>query len=235
MEKIVKKTLADQIFEYIQEQIANGNWKHGQKLPSETELAEQLGVSRMSLRAAIQRSNVMGLTETKVGEGTFVRKITMRPYIETLLKNNLLSADNDDINDMRNILQIGSFRLALNLPTFDDDVKVLEDLYNKMVEASKADDREAFHKADIGFHKNLCKCCRNEMMYIIYDAIEYILDDVTRKNVTRSLEYNGSYDRILEYHRNLLETIKNKDLDEFISIVASSERRSHKYQSIYGQ
>ena len=234
MEKIVRKTLADQIFDYIQEQIASGNWKHGQKLPSETELAEQLGVSRMSLRAAIQRSNVMGLTETKVGEGTFVRKITMRPYIETLLKNNLLSANNDDINDMRNILQIGSIRLALGLPTFEEDVKVLEDLYDQMVEASKVDDREAFHKADVRFHKNLCKCCRNEMMYIIYDAIEYILDDVTRKNVNYSLEYNGNYDRILDYHKTLLDAIRNKDLDGVISIIASSEQRSHKYRSIYG-
>ncbi len=101
MEKIVRKTLTDQIFDYIQDQIANGNWKRGEKLPSETELAEKLGVSRMSLRAAIQRSNTMGLTETKVGEGTFVKKISMRPFIENLLKSNLLSADNDDINDMR--------------------------------------------------------------------------------------------------------------------------------------
>lgn len=233
MEKIVRKTLTDQIFDYIQDQIANGSWKRGEKLPSETELAEKLGVSRMSLRAAIQRSNTMGLTETKVGEGTFVKTISMRPFIENLLKSNLLSADGDDINDMRNILQIGSFRLALKLPTMDQDVEVLETFYNDMVKAAEINDTEAFHKADTRFHRHLCKCCRNEMMYIIYDAIEYLLDDTTRKNVVRSLEYNGNYDHILDYHKGLLDTIKSKDLDAFIRIIDSSEERSHIYSAIY--
>ena len=233
MEKIVRKTLTDQIFDYIQDQIANGNWKRGEKLPSETELAEKLGVSRMSLRAAIQRSNTMGLTETKVGEGTFVKKISMRPFIENLLKSNLLSADNDDINDMRNILQIGSFRLALKLPTLDEDIEVLESFYNDMISAAENNDTEGFHKADTRFHRHLCKSCRNEMMYIIYDAIEYLLEDVTRRNVVRSLEYNGSYENILNYHKGLLDTIKAKDLDGFIKIIDSSEERSHKYSELF--
>lgn len=234
MEKIVRKTLTDQIFDYIQEQIANGNWQRGEKLPSETELSELLGVSRMSLRAAIQRSNAMGLTETKVGEGTFVKRISMRPFLENLLKNNLLNADNDDINDMRNILQIGSFRLALKLTTLEEDAAVLENYYNDMVKASETNDQEAFHKADVRFHRNLCKCCRNEMMYIIYDALEYLLDDVTRRNVQWSLDYNGNYEHILNYHKDLLDTIKAKDLDGFISIIDSSDARSHRYSEHFG-
>ena len=51
MEKIVRKTLTDQIFDYIQDQIANGSWKRGEKLPSETELAEKLGVTRQTIIA----------------------------------------------------------------------------------------------------------------------------------------------------------------------------------------
>ena len=55
MKKFVKSSLVDQIFDYIQGEIIHGTWKPGEKLPSETELAASLEVSRMSLRSAIQR------------------------------------------------------------------------------------------------------------------------------------------------------------------------------------
>ena len=52
MKKIVRTNLTAQISSYIQDEIIKGTWKPGEKLPSETELAETLGVSRMSLRSA---------------------------------------------------------------------------------------------------------------------------------------------------------------------------------------
>lgn len=86
MPKIMKTSLTDQIFDYIQGEIVKGTWKPGEKLPSETELAASLGVSRMSLRSAIQRSCAMGLTETRVGEGTFVRNFSLRSYFAQLYR-----------------------------------------------------------------------------------------------------------------------------------------------------
>ena len=52
MPKFVKSSLVDQIFDYLQSEILKGTWAPGEKLPSETELAASLDVSRMSLRSA---------------------------------------------------------------------------------------------------------------------------------------------------------------------------------------
>ena len=49
MEEFKRASLSDQIFDYIKRQIDNGTWKPGEKIPSETELARELGVSRMTL------------------------------------------------------------------------------------------------------------------------------------------------------------------------------------------
>lgn len=229
MPKLSRTTLTDQIFEYIQEQIASGNWKRGEKIPSENELADQLGVSRMSLRTAILKSNVMGITETRVGEGTFVKKFSMRPFLEELLKNNLINVDDNDINDMRNILQIGSMRLAMKLPTLDDDIAFLEGLYSKMEESSRNNNLDAFFTADTSFHRAICRSCHNEMMYIVYDAIEYLLTDLTKQNVRQSVEYNKSFDMVLNHHRLLIESMKDRDIDKFISLLEASVKRQKVY------
>ncbi len=49
------------------------SWKPGQKLPSENELAAQFGVSRVTVRNALQRLSGLGLLETRFGEGSFIR------------------------------------------------------------------------------------------------------------------------------------------------------------------
>ena len=136
MKKLVKTNLTDQIFNYIQEEIIKGTWKPGEKLPSENELSESLGVSRMSLRSAIQRCSAMGLTETRVGEGTFVRSFNLRSYFSELYRMKLLGRDPNEINDLRCVLQIASARLAIADGIAESDLQVLIDLSKTMEQAA---------------------------------------------------------------------------------------------------
>jgi len=229
MKKIVKASLTDQIFDYIQEEILKGTWKPGEKLPSETELAASLGVSRMSLRSAIQRSCAMGLTETRVGEGTFVRRFSLRSYFAELYRMGLLGGDPNEINDLRHILQIGSGRLAMLDGIDPADLAVLEQLNAEMERSAAANDMAAFHTADVQFHRAVCELCKNRLMYMIYDAVEAVLDDVTAKNVQRSVEQAGNFDNVLEHHRELLESLRTADIDRFTKAMMESRERSLRY------
>lgn len=230
MGELVKTNLTNQIAEYIQNKISTGEWKEGEKIPSETELAKTLGVSRMSLRNGIQRTNVLGITETRVGEGTFVKHFDLRSYMEEVCKANLINSNANEITEMRDILQIGSVRLAMELPTLDDDLKEIEKYYDAMVDACKKEDIEALHKADIKFHKGICSLCRNQMMYVIYDAIEYLLDSTTKENMMESYRNNGSFDVLLDYHKSMIDSIADRDIDRFIDIIMKSQERSHFYR-----
>lgn len=229
MKKIVKSSLTDQIFDYIQEEIVKGTWKPGEKLPSETELSASLGVSRMSLRSAIQRSCAMGLTETRVGEGTFVRSFNLRSYFAELYRLRLLGRDPNEVNDLRHVLQIGSVRLALEDGIDDRDLAVLEQLDADMERAARNNDLDAFHTADVQFHRGVCELSKNNLLYQIYDAVEALLDDVTRENVQRSTQRAGSFKLVLEHHREILESLRTKDLDRFTAAMMDSRARSHSY------
>ena len=73
IKKVVKSSVSQQVFDQLREQILSGSWKPGDKLPSENELAAQFGVSRVTVRNALQRLSGLGLLETRFGEGSFIR------------------------------------------------------------------------------------------------------------------------------------------------------------------
>ena len=66
-------TLVNEIITQLSQAIIEGDFKPGDKLPSEAELCEQLGVGRNSLREAIRVLNAMGVVKTKRGQGTFLQ------------------------------------------------------------------------------------------------------------------------------------------------------------------
>ena len=74
----------------------------------------------------------MGLTETRVGEGTFVRDFNLRSYFTELYRLKLLGRNPNEINDMRAILQLGSVRLAMTDSISQEKIGKLEELFHQM-------------------------------------------------------------------------------------------------------
>ena len=62
----------DIVYKQLLDNIKAGVWKSGDKLPTENELSKELNVSRVTIRAALQRLRSIGLVESKHGKGTFV-------------------------------------------------------------------------------------------------------------------------------------------------------------------
>ena len=79
-----KKEIRQQVFEQLLSQITTGKWKPGEKIPSENELTSIMGVSRISVREAIQKLAAMDLVETYRGKGTFVKEFTTNNYLKSL-------------------------------------------------------------------------------------------------------------------------------------------------------
>ena len=81
--------LSDQIAEQLEGMIADGTLKPGERLPAERQLAERLGISRPSLREAIQKLASKGLLSTRQGGGTFV---TLEPSLHTRTNLDVIQA-----------------------------------------------------------------------------------------------------------------------------------------------
>ena len=104
--KIVKVSIVDQVCDAVKKDIMNGTWKAGEKIPSESELAEQFGVNRLSVRMALQKLNTLGLIETRVGEGSFVRDFSLGPFLSEI--SFIYSSDEKyrEVRQLRELLEV---------------------------------------------------------------------------------------------------------------------------------
>jgi DNA-binding FadR family transcriptional regulator len=73
LQRVVRRSVTDEVFEQIVEDVISGEYPPGQSLPSERELAEVLGVSRPAVREALQRLAQAGVVSVRQGDGTVVR------------------------------------------------------------------------------------------------------------------------------------------------------------------
>lgn len=72
LKQVKKANITEQVFTQLKQQIISGEWKQGDRLPSENELGEILGVSRVTVRQALQKLTVLGLVETRSGDGSYI-------------------------------------------------------------------------------------------------------------------------------------------------------------------
>ena len=94
LEPIKKSRLYEKVISQILNMVKNGELKAGDRLPTERDLAIQLHVSRTAIRAALRSMEFMGLIESKVGGGTYIREMTMEdlmdPFAAVLANNERL-------------------------------------------------------------------------------------------------------------------------------------------------
>src|SRR5436305_5824307 len=111
------------IAEQIRTAIVTGRLKAGDRLSPERELAEQFGVSRVTVRDALRTLEAMGLIEVKVGArgGAFVTAPTGSKVAETMSDMMMMSATTpEDIVEARLVVELGTVTLACARATEED-------------------------------------------------------------------------------------------------------------------
>lgn len=206
------KKIVDQAYDYVLSNVLAGTWPVGSKIPSETDLAASLGISRMTLRTAIQRTNALGLTETKQGEGTYVTQFNMFPYFNDLYSLNLISNQNNDILLFRNYMEVGSIYTSFGQPDFEKKVEQLEMIYKKMETVLNQRNLEAFHLVDYEFHSYIWSLSGNQFIHKIIEALDHLI----RENMQHAAEVlygSEDIDRLLDSHRSIVAAIRRKDIE----------------------
>lgn len=82
--QVKTKKIYEEVIEQIKKLIIDGKLQPGDKLLSERELAEKLGVSRASVREAFSALEIMGIITIRAGEGSFVRQVSYEGMLEPL-------------------------------------------------------------------------------------------------------------------------------------------------------
>jgi len=69
---VVRTKLTSSVFEQLLSYVVGGSWKPGDRIPPERELCQHLGIARTSLREALKAMELVGMLDSRVGDGTFV-------------------------------------------------------------------------------------------------------------------------------------------------------------------
>jgi len=200
--KIKTKSLRNQVYATLKDKIMHGTWKEGDKLPSEQEFCAMFGVSRVTIRAALQQLEILGLVDTKHGEGTYVEKFSVSRNMETLHPLLQIKRNHDLITIMeyRKIIEKGTIGLAVEKIT-QEDFDVLEETYNIMSDITT--DIEEFIRADFAFHHKLAFISQNSMIIKVYE----LLHEILFTSMTEIVHLAGRTGPI--FHRKIIDALKN--------------------------
>ncbi|MBN2259231.1 MAG: FadR family transcriptional regulator [Clostridiales bacterium] len=197
---------SDQVYVYIKEKIHSQEWEVGMKIDSENKMATDLGISRVSVREAIEKLVALNVLRKKQGEGTFVNELSPSLYLNGLIPMILMDKDNlIDVLEFRKMVEVDSARLCAERCD-DDDIKLMEESYGNMVKYQN--DSENFYKADYNFHMAIAKGTKNSLII----KVNSIMTDLLmyhQKEIYQHLGPRGG----LNEHAVILNAIKDRDVE----------------------
>ncbi|HZY50878.1 MAG TPA: GntR family transcriptional regulator [Devosia sp.] len=195
----------DTIVENFRSMIESGALRVGDDLPTERDMAEQLGVSRNTFREAIKRLEAYGIVETRQKQGARIVNKSVDAMISILSFR--LGADERtflDVQHFRGILETGLVTdIVANVTPAD--VEELTEI-NERLSASRA--VVTLAEIDLAFHKRLLSIAGNDTALKVYD----VLSGVILQIMTLGKAQNGS-ELALTSHRAIIAALAKGDRD----------------------
>jgi GntR family transcriptional repressor for pyruvate dehydrogenase complex len=202
----------------ILESIQSGEFKAGDRLPSENSLAEMMGVSRPSVREALSALRLLGFIDTKDGYGTYVKSSIPVPdkfsYPEGMPAKFDSNFNIFEMLEARKVFEPAVARFALSMVT-DEGIAKLEAVFQKMTEAASDPDYDRYHQENLKFHRTIAAAAKNNVMLNIIESINivFVQSEMGAELRRRYLTDETYRWRSLETHRSILESIRQKDPD----------------------
>jgi len=215
------KSVPEQILDEITRLITEGVLKPGDRLPSESELAESFGVGRSSLREAMRALQLLGVVEVVQGKGTFLRETHVLPLAINwthLASTDLIS----QIMEVRQIIEVAMAQLAAERAT-EEDIAVMQAAIERAAKAGG--DPEVSGRASVDFHVALAEATHNEVLSLMYRTVRGLYLETAR----RTQATPASIEDRLRDHRRLLESIQRHDPELASRLMAEHIEKGKQY------
>jgi DNA-binding FadR family transcriptional regulator len=215
-----------QIVEKFINLIEQGIFNPGMQLPSERELARQLGVSRASLRESLTVMQMMGLVETVSGAGTFIAKEQKATPLNYSLPN--LGESPFVILQARKVIEPTVAALAATQRKHASVKKITEIL--AWVESDRSENQilcDVFSESDRQFHLEIARATGNPILVATQEMIHGLMGQPLWLALMRhsSISTPGRFEEALKEHHGIFEAIQNKDEQ-----LASIRMKAHLYR-----
>ncbi|MDV9195246.1 MULTISPECIES: FadR/GntR family transcriptional regulator [unclassified Streptomyces] len=160
-------TLAAQVADQLREQLATGKWPVGTRIPGELELAGLLQVSRNTVREALRALVHLGLLESRVGDGTYVR---VANELEAVLLRRTATTRPVDVLELRAVLEEHAAGLAAERRS-QADIARLREVLAAVQESNRSGSMTQVAAADGAFHRAVVQAGGNELLGELYDYL----------------------------------------------------------------
>lgn len=203
----------EQVLTQIQEKILTGRLQVGDRLPSERELVEALGVSRTSVREALRVLESMGIVDAHVGSGRDAGSTVAGRSTEALshllrLHMALSQFKLADLVETRTQLERAAAERAATEAT-TQDIERLRSLVHSM--AAPGIDHETFHELDTEFHISIAKASRNTLTVDLMQTLRDAVKSEMKAAFARVHDWTSMVQRLTSEHCEILAAIENQN------------------------
>ncbi|WP_421950926.1 FadR/GntR family transcriptional regulator [Pelagibacterium sp.] len=216
----------------VEERILAGELPVGEKLPSESDLAREFGVSTRSVREAVQILETKGLVRRRHGERTTVVRADVGEFLETLAVTvrQLLATNPRYLTELMVVRRmIESDVLDLLMAEKNADLSKVENALDDLRAAGDAEDFARFTAADAAFHQALVDAAGNTVLSIIYNNLHGLVTEVIR--VTSRVP-TKSYEAAYSEHADIYNRIRSGDVERAKSLIRAHIENSAQYLSV---
>lgn len=189
----------------------------GESLPSEGNLAAQMGVSRLTVREATRSLQARGLIGVSQGRRPVVLELTSGPVGEFFTsavrrdRRRLL-----DLLEVRRALEVHAASLAaarMGRSTLSAVERSALSAMESSLEAMRAGaaDADAFNAADLQFHESLAAATRNQLLLLLIEALAVPLHDSRKYSWEGHIAKGLDVGEVIDQHAGIYEAIRNGD------------------------
>lgn len=209
--KIQTEKLSHSVVRQIEQLILRGILRPGERLPSERELSDRLGVSRPSLRDAVAELQERGLLVSRAGAGIFVAEVLGSAFSEALVQ--LFATHEEAVFDYiafrRDMEGLAADRAARF--GSDTDLKVVDTIFRKMEAAHLKRDPSDEAGLDAEFHLAIIEASHNVVMLHMMRSMYDLLRQGVFYNRQMMFKNRTTRDTLLDQHRAINDGLQARD------------------------
>lgn len=176
-------------------------------MPSQDDLASQLGVSRIVVREAVLQLSSMGYLTIKQGLGTYVNDYNCNKLIKKTISNSLISITEEDLKNIletRDMIEERTVVLAIERAN-ENQLNRLKEIYEEMI--INKSNPENFMTKDYEFHLQIARASNNSLLYTLLDTIRQSYWN----ELLKILKFPMIIDSAIRYHEKILDSIISQD------------------------
>jgi GntR family transcriptional repressor for pyruvate dehydrogenase complex len=194
------------VIEYIKDRIKLGEITIGQKIPSERELSETLGISRNSVREAIRTLDFMGIISSQQGAGNYMTGNLQSNLVESMSMLFLLDQiDYKQISELRRGLELEALNIAIDKIT-QEEIEEFQQILDKLENCSE-DDNIILDKK---LHYGIASVSGNLLIISILNALSEVMDQFIA-DLRRDILVSESREKLHIAHRDIVESLRTGD------------------------